>query len=73
MIGSNDMMQAMTKKDVAKALGISTKTVERKVKDKLLPGPSYGLGKRCPRWNAKDIAAIIKAMSNQSESRSASR
>lgn len=64
-------MTALTKKEVAKILGISTKTVERNSKKGILPAPSY-VGERSPRWNAESIYAILGGQ-GQTESLSSSR
>lgn len=56
-------MTALTKKEVAKILGISTKTVERNSKKGILPSPAY-VGERSPRWNADSIYAILASQSH---------
>ena len=51
------MEKFLTKKEVAALLQVSTKTVERKVKEGAIPRPSYRLGVRLPRWRSGDFAS----------------
>lgn len=64
-------MKTYTKKEVAKILKISTRTVERQSRAGILPKPVY-IGARLPRWPAAAVEALINGQV-QEESLNASR
>jgi predicted DNA-binding transcriptional regulator AlpA len=43
------------KRELAARLGISTRTLDRAVRDGRLPRPTYVLGKALPLWNDEEV------------------
>jgi len=54
-----ELMQFLSPQSLATRLDIDVSSVWRKVKEGILPEPSYKMGEKCPRWNKDDIDAIM--------------
>ena len=57
----------LTKSDLAKYLSVTTRTIEKRVRDGVLPKSNKTLGERNPRWNKADIDAIMSGENTQSQ------
>jgi predicted DNA-binding transcriptional regulator AlpA len=56
-----DGMQSMTKEDLARALGVSTRTIDRLRARGAIP-PPVRIGGTLVRWRAKDIVRFLEKL-----------
>lgn len=54
------MTPLLTRQDLCNTLGISQSTLDRKIKQGLIPPPDLYLGYRCPRWKRETIEKLLK-------------